>query len=190
MDLSPKFEEALVYANRIHAGQIRKKTEMPFIAHLLGVTSIVLEHGGNETEAVGALLHDAVEDAGGEPRLEEIRLKFGEAVAAIVSGCTDSMEIPCPPWRERKETYLRHLPETTRSVQLVSAADKLHNGRALIRMLRLHGNAIFERFAGGREGTLWYFRSLAEVFNSLHATPLTEELNRVVRKLEAMTAPS
>ncbi|MCF7763113.1 MAG: HD domain-containing protein [Verrucomicrobia bacterium] len=188
MDLSLKFEEALVYANRIHAGQIRKKTEMPFIAHLIGVTSIVLEHGGNETEAIGALLHDAVEDAGGETRLEEIRLKFGEAVAAIVAGCTDSMQVPPPPWRERKEAYLRHLPEATRSTQLVSAADKLHNGRALIRMHRLQGDAIFERFVGGREGTLWYFQSLAGVFNALPSTPLTEELDRVVRELQAMTS--
>ncbi len=188
MILSPKFEEALVYATKIHSGQVRKKTNMPFIAHLLGVTGIVLEHIGNETEAIGALLHDAAEDAGGRKRLEDIRDRFGDAVADIVAGCTDSDVIPRPPWRERKEAYLDHLPEASPSVLLVSAADKLHNARALLRTYRDHGDKIFERYDDGKAGAIWYYRSLAQVFDSIRPTPLTEELTRVVAEIGKLTS--
>src|SRR5215831_18417934 len=109
MKLSQKFEEALVYANRMHCDQTRKKTGVPYIGHILGVASITLEYGGDETEAIGALLHDVVEDCGGAERLVEIRNKFGDGVAKIVDGCTDTDEKPKPPWRERKEKYLEHL---------------------------------------------------------------------------------
>jgi GTP pyrophosphokinase len=128
MQLGPRFHDALVYAAQLHAAQRKKGTGAPYIAHLLGVTSIVLEHGGGEDEAIGALLHDAVEDQGGKPQLEKIRDRFGPAVAEIVAGCTDSDTMPKPPWRERKEAYLAHLPSANRATQLA------RGGAALVRI--------------------------------------------------------
>src|ERR1022692_3881980 len=132
MNLSPRFDQALQYAVLVHAGQKRKGTEIPYLAHLLGVTSIALEHGADEDEAIGALLHDAGEDAGGDGRIEDIRHRFGEPVADIVQGCTDAVTIPKPPWRKRKEDYIAHVAKASPSVRLVSAADKLHNARAIL----------------------------------------------------------
>ena len=109
MKLSKKFEEALIYATRAHGNQTRKKTGIPFVAHILGVTAIALEYGANENEAIGALLHDTVEDCGGAERLRDIREKFGDDVAKIVDGCTDTYETPKPPWLERKRAYIDHL---------------------------------------------------------------------------------
>ncbi|MGA7854161.1 MAG: HD domain-containing protein [Candidatus Acidiferrales bacterium] len=129
LPLTARFHRALVYAARVHARQFRKGTTRPYIGHLLGVTSIVLTHGGDEDEAIAALLHDAVEDQGGKPRLREIRRKFSGRVARIVAGCTDSDVEPNPPWLERKTEYLRHLRRADSSVRLVSAADKLYNAR-------------------------------------------------------------
>jgi (p)ppGpp synthase/HD superfamily hydrolase len=186
MNFSTAFEAALVYATTIHAGQVRRKTGMPYVAHLLGVTSIVLEHGGNEEEAIAALLHDAVEDAGGERRLQDIRERFGETVAASVMGCKDSDVFPRPPWRERKEAYLKHLPDAVASVRLVSAADKLHNARALRRILGSVGPAVWERYSGGKEGTLWYFRALVDAFASAGPAPVADELGHVVAEIEEL----
>src|SRR5438445_11472327 len=109
MRLSRQFEKALIYATRIHSGQLRKKTKIPYIAHILGVTAVALEYGANETEAIAALLHDAVEDCGGAKRLRDIEAKFGTPVGRIVAGCTDTDQIPKPPWMERKEAYNAHL---------------------------------------------------------------------------------
>ena len=109
MTLSPKFEEALIYATRVHGGQLRKKTRIPYIGHLLGVTAIAMEYGASETEAIGALLHDAVEDCGGPSRQREIEEIFGKEVGEIVAGCTDTDQTPKPPWQERKEKYIAHL---------------------------------------------------------------------------------
>src|SRR5437660_10838998 len=108
MQLSPQFEKALTYATRIHGGQLRKKTRIPYIAHILGATAIAMEYGANETEAIGALLHDAVEDCGGAKRLRDIKRKFGKAVAKIVEGCTDTDQTPKPPWLARKNAYIAH----------------------------------------------------------------------------------
>jgi (p)ppGpp synthase/HD superfamily hydrolase len=187
MKLSEKFEEALIYATRAHANQTRKKTGMPYIAHILGVTAITLEYGANETEAIGALLHDAVEDCGGAERLRDIREKFGDDVAAIVDGCTDTDQTPKPPWLERKRAYLEHLEHSNSSIRLVSAADKLHNTRAMLAELRRHGPEVFERFAGKKEGTLWYYRALVTAFRQ-HGdhTDLIDELDRVVSKIERL----
>src|SRR5882762_1325747 len=132
MRLSRQFEKALTYATRIHGGQLRKKTRVPYIAHILGVAAIAMEYGANETEAIGALLHDTVEDCGGVKRLQDIREKFGEDVAGIVDGCTDTYEAPKPPWLERKRAYIEHLTESDSSTRLVSASDKLHNTRAIV----------------------------------------------------------
>src|SRR5579872_1354566 len=127
--LGPRFEEALLFATRKHAGQTRNATSVPYIAHLLSVAGLVLEAGGDEDLAIAALLHDVVEDCGGAPMLEEVRSRFGERVAHVVEGCTDTDLDPKPPWRQRKEDYLKHLQMADADVRLVSAADKLHNAR-------------------------------------------------------------
>src|ERR1700756_845412 len=185
MKLSEEFEEALIYATRAHGDQMRKKTAIPYIAHILGVTAITLEYGGNETEAIGALLHDTVEDCGGAERLRDIREKFGDGVAAIVDGCTDTYEMPKPPWLERKRAYIKHLKESDSSTRLVSASDKLHNTRAILAEFRRYGLEVFERFAGKKDGTLWYYRALVTAFrqHSNHAD-LIDELDRVVSEIE------
>src|SRR5258705_13052776 len=143
MKLSEKFEEALIYATRVHANQTRKKTGIPFVAHILGVTAIALEYGADETEAISALLHDTVEDCGGAERLRDIRVKFGDDVASIVDGCTDTYQTPKPPWLERKRAYIEHLKNSDGSIRLVSASDKLHNTRAILAELRRHGLEVF-----------------------------------------------
>src|SRR6476661_2580194 len=122
MKLAEKFDEALIYATRAHANQTRKKTGIPFVAHIIGVTAIAMEYGANETEAIGALLHDAVEDCGGAKRLRDIERKFGKAVAKIVDGCTDTDQTPKPPWLMRKKAYIAHLRHAPASTQLVSAS--------------------------------------------------------------------
>ena len=150
MKLSEKFEEGLIYATREHGNQTRKKTGIPFVAHILGVTAIALEYGVDETEAMGALLHDTVEDCGGAERLRDIREKFSDEVARIVDGCTDTYETPKPPWLERKRSYIEHLKDSDSSTRLVSASDKLHNTRAILAELLRHGLEVFERFRDPR----------------------------------------
>jgi (p)ppGpp synthase/HD superfamily hydrolase len=167
----------------VHARQFRKGTSRPYIGHLLGVTSIVLTHGGDEDEAIAALLHDAVEDQGGKPRLREIRRKFGGRVARIVEGCTDSDVEPKPPWLERKTEYLRHLRRADSSVRLVSAADKLYNARETLEDLRTHREALWKRFKGGKQGTLWYYREVGKILRRKGPKELAAELERVVREL-------
>jgi (p)ppGpp synthase/HD superfamily hydrolase len=182
--LSRRFIEALGYAARLHARQVRKRTGRPYIGHLLSVTSIVIEYGGDEEMAIAALLHDAVEDQGGLPRLREIRRKFGKRVARIVDGCTDSYTEPKPPWRERKLAYLERLASEPADVRLVSAADKLSNARETLHKLRVHGESVFEKFEGKKEGTLWYYRALVDAYRKAGTGPLVDELDRVVSELE------
>jgi (p)ppGpp synthase/HD superfamily hydrolase len=184
--LSERFTEALTYATQLHATQIRKGSGVPYIAHLLGVASIALEYGANEDEAIAALLHDAIEDQGGAATREEIRRRFGDNVTAIVDGCTDTDTIPKPPWRERKQAYIAHIPTASPSVLLVSAADKLHNARSIIQDYRILGESLWERFAGRKEGTLWYYRALVEVFRQTGASLIFEELERVVSQMEEL----
>jgi len=186
VSLSPRFEEALVFATRLHAAQLRKGTAVPYISHLLAVTAIVIEQGGDENEAIAALLHDAIEDQGGDSTRQEIRIRFGENVVAIVDGCTDAETVPKPPWKERKEAYVAHIREASPSVRFVSAADKLHNARAILLDYRQLGEALWGRFMGGRDGTLWYYRALADAFCQLDSMPLTKELDRTVRELEEL----
>ncbi|MDY7023821.1 MAG: HD domain-containing protein, partial [Cyanobacteriota bacterium] len=145
-----------------------------------------LEHGASEDEAIAALLHDAVEDQGGASTQAEIRLMFGETVAEIVEGCTDTDQTPKPPWRERKQAYIDHIPKASASVRLVSAADKLYNARSIIQDYRQVGEAIWERFTGKKAGTLWYYRAIVEAFEKVEKTPLVEELGRVVSELEQL----
>ncbi len=188
MKLSPKFEEALIYATRVHGGQLRKKTKIPYIGHLLGVTAIAMEYGADETEAIGALLHDAVEDCGGPECQREIEEKFGQRVGEIVAGCTDTDETPKPPWRERKEKYIAHLKSASASTRLVSAADKLHNAQAIVHNLREAGDEVWTRFKGGKAGALWYYRSLVAAFREHGPSLLIDELDRVVTEMERLAA--
>jgi (p)ppGpp synthase/HD superfamily hydrolase len=181
-----KFEEALKYAARIHRDQTRKGTKIPYVTHLLAVAAIVGENGGTEDEVVAALLHDAPEDQGGEARLEDIRERFGGEVADIVAANSDTFEDPKPPWRERKEAYVAHVAQAPRSVRLVSAADKLHNARSVLADLRSLGDDLWPRFNGGKEGTLWYYRTLVEAFEAAGSNPIVEELDRVVGELERL----
>ena len=184
MPYGEKFERALIYASRLHKDQVRKGTSTPYITHLLAVASIVGENGGTEDEVVAALLHDGPEDQGGEATLEEINARFGEEVAQIVDGCTDTYEDPKPPWRERKERYLAHLAGASDSVRLVSSADKLHNARTVLSDYRLQGEDLWTRFNGKREGTLWYYRAIADTLPG--ESPIVEELDGVVTELETL----
>jgi GTP pyrophosphokinase len=182
--LGPRFLEALTFATWLHGNQMRKGTSIPYVSHLLAVCGLVLEAGGGEDEAIAALLHDAVEDQGGLATREEIRRRFGEHVASIVDGCTDAVVTPKPPWRERKEAYLAHLPQAAPEVRLVSLADKLHNARAILADYHTHGEALWSRFTGGKKGTLWYYRALVEAQRAAGTSPMLDELDRVVTELE------
>ena len=182
MAYTEKFEDALGYAARVHRDQTRKGTGVPYITHLLAVAAIVGENGGTEDEVIAALLHDAPEDAGGEARLAEIRGRFGDGVAGIVAGCSDTYEDPKPPWRARKEAYLEHLARAPSLVRLVSAADKLHNARSMLSDYRSAGEDLWGRFNGGRDGTLWYYRAVADALAG--DGPVADELGRVVAELE------
>jgi (p)ppGpp synthase/HD superfamily hydrolase len=184
---SSRFVKALGYVAKLHGRQIRKRTQRPYIGHLLSVTATVIEYGGDEEMAIAALLHDAVEDQGGAPRLREIRRKFGKRVAHIVDGCTDTDQQPKPPWLERKRAYVARVGREGADVRLVSAADKLSNVRETLHDFRMHGEEVFERFAGKQGGTLWYYRALVEAFRCAGSNPLVEELDRVVTELESLT---
>jgi (p)ppGpp synthase/HD superfamily hydrolase len=183
--LGPRFLRAFAFAAEKHKGQTRKASTIPYIAHLMGVSSLVLEFGGDEDLAIAALLHDVVEDCGGEPILKEVRRRFGKRVAKIVDGCTDAYTIPKPPWLERKETYIRHLKDADADTRLVSAADKLNNVRSIIADYREIGEAVWARFNGGREGTLWYYRTLLNEFQR-KPNRLIREFALAVAELESM----
>jgi len=184
--LSSKFDRALLYAAKLHRGKLRKKTKIPDIAHLLGVTAIALEYGANQTEAIAALLHDAVEDAGGRKRLNDIRRKFGHAVAKIVDGCSDSYAEPKPSWLDRKKEYVALVRRASISTKLVSASDKLQNVRSLLRNYREGGGQLWQRYDSGKEGALWYYRALVKAFTGKRIRPLVQELDRAVSELESL----
>ena len=190
MKLSQRFLEALSFAAELHLNQRRKGTDIPYVSHILAVASIVMENGATEDEVIAALLHDAVEDHGGRPMLEQIRLRFGETVAATVEGCTDAYGEPKPAWQPRKEAYIAHLrdPRTSPSVRLVSTADKLHNARAILRDYRRLGERLWSRFSGGREGTLWYYSTVVDALKSGGLTPAVQELEEVVREMQSLAA--
>ena len=183
--LGPRFLGAFLFAAEKHAGQTRKASTIPYIAHLMGVASLVLEFGGDEDMAIAALLHDVVEDCGGKPMLKEVRRRFGSRVAKIVEGCTDSDTDPKPPWRERKETYIRHLKTADAETRLVSAADKLNNVRSILSDHREVGESVWSRFQGGRDGTLWYYRALLDEFLRGKPNRLIRELELAIRELES-----
>jgi (p)ppGpp synthase/HD superfamily hydrolase len=194
--LSPRFDEALAYASRLHRGQRRKGTTIPYVAHLLSVSALALEHGAGEDEAIAALLHDALEDQARSGATElEIRHQFGETVLHIVKGCTDSEAedgAEKPPWKERKEAYVKHIAGADASTRLVSASDKLHNARAIVADLRVQGEALWRRFTGGKAGCLWYYRALVGAFSrggGEGAMPrLVAELDRTVSEMERLAS--
>jgi (p)ppGpp synthase/HD superfamily hydrolase len=186
--LGPRFLRAFLFAAEKHKKQTRKASSIPYIAHLMGVASLVLEAGGDEDLAIAALLHDVVEDCGGAPMLREVRRRFGNRVAKVVDGCTDSDTFPKPPWRERKESYLRRLQQADADTHLVSAADKLNNVRSILSDYREIGESIWSRFNGGREGTLWYYRSLRDEFVRRRPNRITRDFDLAVTELESLTA--
>jgi (p)ppGpp synthase/HD superfamily hydrolase len=182
--LTSRFSQALVYAADAHKDQTRKGTNVPYVAHVLAVAALALENGATEDEAIAALLHDTAEDCGGEARLRDVRERFGATVADIVWGCSDTMETPKPPWRERKEAYLHRLDAESPSVLLVSACDKLHNVRSLLVSIRNDGEAAWARFKGGKAGTLWYYRAALATLKRLGVSPrLAHELEISLEEL-------
>jgi (p)ppGpp synthase/HD superfamily hydrolase len=184
--LTPKFDEAMAYAADKHRNQTRKGSGIPYLGHLLSVAGYVIEADGTETEAIAALLHDTAEDQGGEETLAEIREQFGADVASIVSECSDTVVTPKPPWRERKENYIRHLEEASDSALLVSLADKLHNAHAILRDFRAQGNELWQRFSEkDPQPHLWYYRSLLEVYaKRLQTNWMIDEVREVIAALE------
>ena len=184
--MTSRFEQALMFAAQLHREQRRKGSSIPYVSHLLAVASVVIEHGGDEDEAIAALLHDAIEDQGGAKTRDRILRRFGERVTGIVEGCTDSETIPKPPWKTRKRAYINHLIEAPASVRLVCAADKLHNARSILSDYRNLGEAVWQRFAGRKEGTLWYYRSVVDTLVRSGRTPLVDELERVVSEIERL----
>ena len=175
-------------AAQTHGTQERKGTTIPYLSHLLGTCAIALDYGANEYEAIAALLHDAIED--GEPA-EAARAtvwSFGEEVGRIVEGCTDADTHPKPPWLERKKAYLTRIATDDCSTLLVSASDKLHNARAIVRDLRVVGADVWDRFNHPKDQTLWYYRSLVTAYrsNPAHESALIDELDRTVREMETL----
>lgn len=157
-----RFGEALSWANELHREQRRKGTDIPYVSHLMGVASLVIEHGGDEDQAIAALLHDAIEDT--EATRELIEARFGRRVADIVEACSDTNQRPKPPWLERKRAYIGGLSDVSDDVLLVSLADKVHNVRTLAVDVDREGDTAFEKFNGGIDGTRWNYRRLADVY--------------------------
>ena len=182
--LGPRLQRAFRYAAEKHAGQTRKQSAVPYLSHLMAVASLVLEAGGDEDMAIAALLHDVVEDCGGMPRLREVRKQFGLRVAEMVEGCTDSFGEPKPEWLERKKDYLREVKHAAVNTRLVSASDKLHNVRTILADYRQYGEAIWARFTGKKEGTLWYYRALSNEYERRSPNRITRELELAVAELE------
>lgn len=188
-ELTDRYTRAVDLARTLHAGEPRKGTEIPYVAHPLAVSALVLEHGGTEDQAIAALLHDTAEDHGGQARVDQIRSDFGDAVADIVAACSDSLTEHADqkaPWWERKVAYLQHLASEPADVALVSAADKVHNARAILTDYRTLGDELWTRFNpnAGRAGALWYYSRLSEILTDRLAgtsgAGLAAELARTV----------
>ena len=185
--MTSRFEDALVFAAQLHREQRRKGSSIPYVSHLLAVAAIVIEHGGDEDEAIAALLHDAIEDQGGARTRDEILDRFDKRVTEIVEGCTDAQTIPKPPWKDRKTAYIERLGGASASGRLVCAADKLHNARSILHDYRNLGEAVWQRFEGRKEGTLWYYRSVVDTLIRSGRTSLVDELDRVVSEIERVS---
>lgn len=184
--LTHRFEQALVYAHQLHAQQVRKGSGVPYISHLLSVAALVLEDGGDEDQAIAALLHDAVEDQGGDRTRQEIHRLFGARVARIVEGCTESDTVPKPPWHERKLATIEKFRHACEEVRRVTLADKLHNARSILSDWYRYGDTIWQRFKGGKQGLIWYFSSIIAVQKEIGSSFLAQELEQVVKQLSAI----
>lgn len=185
--LTERFTEAVRFANAAHATQTRKGTDIPYISHLLAVASFVLDDGGDEDSAIAALLHDMPEDDARRPpreNLEEIRRRFGDKVAHIVEGCTDSWERPKRPWIDRKREYVEHARTIDRDTLRVAAADKVHNAYTILRDLRDSGESVWDRFNAKPDEIMWYYGALVRAFREVGGGPLVDELDRVVRGIK------
>ncbi len=185
--LTERIAKALALAVEAHDGQKRKGTDIPYVAHPMGVAAIALDYGATEDQAIAALLHDVLED-GGPQFTPVIRERFGETVLAIVEGCTDGVpdaQGKKADWKERKLQYLGHLATASDEILLVSGADKLHNARAIVSDLQSIGSPVFDRFTAGRDGTLWYYRQLAGIF-SRRSAPMAKQLDAVVADMEML----
>ena len=185
--LTPRFDEAFAYTHQTHAGHTRKGNGVPYIGHLMGVASIVIDDGGSEDEAIAALLHDAAEDSGGRARLDDIRGRFGDQVAKIVEDCTDAWTDPKPPWMDRKRHYVDHARTLAPASLRVSAADKVHNAYAILRDLRNTGEAVWQRFElerAGPDDIVWYYQALVRAYREAGGGRLVDELDRIVRAIE------
>jgi (p)ppGpp synthase/HD superfamily hydrolase len=188
--LSPRFDLALTCASDWHRDQKRKGSGIPYVSHLLGVTALVLEHGGDENTAIAALLHDAVEDAGGAARLVEIDERFGADVARFVDECSEEYSTRKPPWRARKEHYIARLSTVSPEALLISGCDKLHNLRTIIADVRVSGPTVWRHFNGGYEGSLWYYQTILAAYRLRELqSPLLEELDRAVLTLTQLARP-
>jgi (p)ppGpp synthase/HD superfamily hydrolase len=187
MELTDRFKQALLMMYKLHSTQIRKGTKIPYISHLLAVTTIVLENGSHEDEVIAALLHDAAEDAGGKEILIQIRERFGDRVADIVEHCSDTLEADKPPWQPRKEAYLASLATINDpSILLVSIADKLHNAKSILKDYKTCGNELWTRFSATERQIIWYYQSLLSIYQSKsHLCPghLVEELQQTIKEL-------
>jgi len=184
--LGERFYRALLMAHHYHRDQVRKGADTPYFGHLLGVASLVIDEGGDEDEAIAALLHDAPEDQGGRETLDKIREAFGSKVADIVEHLSDTFEDPKPPWTERKQNYLAALRVVADdSVLRVSIADKLHNARSIVLDLAEHGEQVWDRFSGKREGSLWYYHQLADIYNESFPGVFADEFRRTVERMGA-----
>lgn len=184
--LTSRFESALVYACQLHAHQVRKLSDVPYISHLLSVAALVLEDGGDEDSAIAALLHDAIEDQGGKPTATAICQQFGEQVAYIVEACSESDTIPKPPWLERKQHYIKTFRSAPEQVRRVMLADKLHNARCNLAEWHRYGELSWSFFTTGKEGLIWFYRSIVAASRETGHSFLASELERVVEELEQL----
>ena len=184
--LSDRFLKALSMAFTLHQNQLRKASETPYFAHLMTVAALVLENGGSEDQAIAALLHDAVEDAGGLETLDKIREEFGATIADLVDACTDSYTQPKPEWEPRKIDYLEKLKSASDEVILISLADKIHNARSILRDLHLSGDSTWEKFKGKKSGTLWYYQALAKIFDDAPYPALKNEFRNLVDEIHTL----
>jgi hypothetical protein len=176
--LSPRFDRALCFASGLHRDQWRKQSAIPYISHLMAVSAMVLEHGGDENQAIAALLHDGPEDRGGEATLERIRTEFGEDVASLVRDCTEPLALGKTEWQKRKDAYLAHLVGITPRAALIAGCDKVHNAQSLLVALDAEGERAFERFNGKARGTRWWFGRLAVELGPRLPASLERELIR------------
>lgn len=183
--LGPRFDEAVQYASGLHRLQTRKESPVPYMAHLMAVCALVLENGGDENQAIAALLHDGPEDQGGETILQEIHARFGADVAGLVAACGEPLELGKREWQSRKEGFLAHIASAPQRAVPIIAADKVHNARSIVQDYVTVGSGIFKRFNGGEAGTKWYYQQLAATLRPIAPTALGDELVALAERISS-----